>query len=322
MRLGKLSNEQLEALVLSKFKKTRPESLGAPQIGEDCAALDFQGDLIELSTDPITSARINTIGALTVHVSCNDAAAAGADPVALMVTLLAPPSATEAEIGRIADDLAAAAKSAGVDIVGGHTEVTDAVTRYVTNTTVIARIARDRILPGPSAGDEIVMTKWAGLEGSAIIASDYPERLSALASETIRRACDFSSLLSVVPEGRIAAKNGATAMHDVTEGGVFGAAWELAYCHGLGVVLDHTKVPVKPETTEICNLLSLDVHRLISSGSMLIACPDGKAMCAALAQAGIPAAVIGQLVDSGMHLADGREISPPEADELYRLFQG
>ena len=271
MRLGKLSNEQLEALVLSKFKKTRPESLGAPQIGEDCAALDFQGDLIELSTDPITSARINTIGALTVHVSCNDAAAAGADPVALMVTLLAPPSATEAEIGRIADDLAAAAKNAGVDIVGGHTEVTDAVTRYVTNTTVIARIARDRILPGPSAGDEIVMTKWAGLEGSAIIASDYPE---------------------------------------------------LAYCHGLGVVLDHTKVPVKPETTEICNLLSLDVHRLISSGSMLLACPDGKAMCAALAQAGIPAAVIGQLVDSGMHLADGREISPPEADELYRLFQG
>ena len=322
MRLGKLSNEQLEALVLSKFKKTRPESLGAPQIGEDCAALDFQGDLIELSTDPITSARINTIGALTVHVSCNDAAAAGADPVALMVTLLAPPSATEAEIGRIADDLAAAAKSAGVDIVGGHTEVTDAVTRYVTNTTVIARIARDRILPGPSAGDEIVMTKWAGLEGSAIIASDYPERLSALAPGTIRRACDFSSLLSVVPEGRIAAKNGATAMHDVTEGGVFGAVWELCERLSAGVELDLKKIPICQETVEICEYFDVNPYQLKGDGALLFLCHNSAAVIKALKEAGISAAVIGRITDSNdrvlINEEETRFLEPNRVDEYEK----
>ena len=320
MRLGKLDNDRLEALVLSKFRKTRPESLGAPQIGVDCATLDMGGDLIELSTDPITSAKLTHLGRLSVHVSCNDAAASGAEPVGLLVTLLAPPYATEKDIGQIADDLAAAARDANVDILGGHTEVTDAVTRFVTNTTVIARIDRTRTLPGPSAGDALVMTKWAALEASTIIAGDYPERISSLGKGVLDAALSFSGLLSVVAEGRIAMDNGATAMHDVTEGGVLGAAWEMAYVSGLGVVVDTEKIPVKPETKAICDLLGLDVHRLISSGSLLIACRDGEKMCSALAEKGVPATVIGFLTDSGMHLPDGTKIEPPAADEIYKLF--
>ncbi len=320
MRLGKLDNDRLEELVLRKFYKTRPESLAAPQIGLDCATLDMGGDFITLSTDPITSAKLANIGALTVHVSCNDAAASGAEPVGLLVTLLAPPTATEDEIARVADDLAAAAASAGVDILGGHTEVTDAVTRYVTCATVIARLRPDRALPGMRVGDEIVMTKWAALEGSVIIASDFADRLSLLPASVLEGARSFSDLLSVVPEGRIAAEHGATAMHDVTEGGVLGAAWEMAYVERLGVLIDPFKIPVKPETQAICDLLGLDVHRLISSGCMLIACKDGEEMCRALEKAGIHTTVIGRAIESGMRMPDGRKIEPPAADEIYRLF--
>ncbi len=173
MRLGKLDNDELERLVLKKFQKTRSESLQAPQVGEDCAWLDLGGDLAVFSCDPITSASIAHLGRLSVHVNCNDAAAAGAEPVGLLVTLLAPPSITREQIGRIADDLAAAARDAGVDIVGGHTEVTDAVTRPVTNTAVVARCPRARRMRGLQAGDDVVMTKWAGLEGTAIIVEDF-----------------------------------------------------------------------------------------------------------------------------------------------------
>lgn len=320
MRLGKLDNDRLEALVLKKFRKRRPESLGAPQVGVDCATLDMGGDLIELSTDPITSAQLTHLGRLSVHVSCNDAAASGAEPVGLLVTLLAPPYATESDIGRVADDLAAAALDANVDILGGHTEVTDAVTRFVTNTTVIARIDKEHTLPGPSVGDDIVMTKWAALEASTIIAGDYPERIASLGGAVIKTALSFSELLSVVPEGKIAMANGATAMHDVTEGGVLGAAWEMAYAAGLGVVIDTDKVPVKPETAAICRLLGLDVHRLISSGSLLIACRDGEKMCKALEEGGVFATVIGRMTCSGMELPDGTKIEPPAADEIYKLF--
>lgn len=315
MRLGKLDNDVLEALVLQKFIKRRPESLAAPQIGLDCATLDLAGDLAVLSCDPITSAGIAHLGRLTVNVCCNDAAAAGAEPVGMLVTLLAPPFATEAEIARIADDLADAARRANVDILGGHTEVTDAVTRYTTCSSVIARMSRDRILCGMQAGDAIVMTKWAGLEGTAIIVADYAQRLDVVPAIPL----DLDDALSVVPEGRIAMLHGAHAMHDVTEGGVLGALWEMASLYGCGVQLDSGAIPVLDATRDICAQLSLNPLRLIGSGSMLIACPDGKALVNALLAAGIHATLIGHAEGDALLDQNGDAIAPPGADEIYHL---
>lgn len=320
MRLGKLDNDELEQLVLKKFHRVRKESLAAPEIGVDCAALDLGGDIAVLSCDPITSASISQLGRLSVHVSCNDAAAAGAEPIGLLVTLLAPPSATKQDIGRVADDLAAAARDAGVDVLGGHTEVTDAVTRMVTNTTVLARIPHNRMLSGMKDGNDIVMTKWAGLEGSAIIAEDFPHVFQSLTDDIRETARGFVRYLSVVPEGLYAASHGATAMHDVTEGGILGAAWEMSRAAGIGMEINVDKIAVLPETMAICNAAKLDPYRLISSGCMLIACNDGSALVEGLRQIDIPATLIGKAGGNALRYSDGTIIAPPGADELYRLF--
>ncbi len=320
MKLGKLDNDTLERLILDRFTKTRPESFGAPRIGMDCAMLDFQGDLIVTSTDPITSADAKHIGALSVHVNCNDAAAGGAEPVALLVTLLLPPSETEETVALIANDLQNAAALAGVDIIGGHTEVTDAVTRVVTCTTVLARTPRAKMLTGVMPGDAIVMTKWAGLEGTMLIASDRQELLSSIPAETVERAKTLSEYLSVVPESRIAMKHGAHAMHDVTEGGVLGAVWELAAQTHCGAVVDRDAIPVLPETIAISKAVGVDPYRLMASGSLLIACENGEETVAALCEAGIPAAIIGRITERDFRFADGSPLDPPGPDELYRLF--
>ena len=320
MKLGKLDNETLDRLILRKFKQTRTESFGVPRIGMDCALLDFENDLIVTSCDPITSADWTHIGSLSVHVNCNDAAAGGADPVGLLVTLLLPQNVTEDMIDRIADDLQSAAEQAGVDILGGHTEVTDAVTRVVTNTTVLARVNKDSALIGAQVGDSIVMTKWAGLEGTMLIASERAEVLKGLDQKVIESAKKLDRYLSVVPESRIAMHNGVHAMHDVTEGGVLGAVWELAAQSGKGAVIDRYLIPVLPETILITEKAKIDPYRLIASGSMLISCSDGDAMCRALHEAGIHAAVIGTISERGCVFTDGSEIGAPGADELYRLF--
>ena len=319
MRLGKLDNPELERLVLKKYSHTRAESLYAPGVGQDCATLDFGNDLIVLSCDPITSAGLPHLGRLTVHVCCNDAAAAGAEPVGLLVTLLMPPTLNQDDIARIADDLAEAARAANVDIIGGHTEVSDAVTRAVTIATVVARMPRGRTLTGLQPGDALVMTKWAGLEGTTILAEDYADRLAALPKETLERARELTKYLSVVPESRVAMQMGATDMHDITEGGVLGAAWELSYVGGVGVQLDLSRIPVLPETRAICQALSLDPLRLISSGSMLISCKNGEALVAALTKAGIPAAVIGKATGDAVTDQSGAPVDPPGSDEIYRL---
>ena len=320
MRIGKLDNDALNELILKKFKHIRPEVVCFPRVGVDCAAVDMGGRLAVLSTDPITSATGN-LGTLTVHVSCNDAAAAGAEPVGLLVTLLIPPSATEEEVARVADELSIAAEAANVEIIGGHTEVTEAVNRLVTCATVLAKAGpRGVIEPGGmQEGDDIVLTKWAGLEGTAVIAEDYPERLGSLSVQELADARGFIRMVSVVKEGLYAASHGATAMHDVTEGGVLGAAWEMAEASGKGITINRDAIPVHPVTREICACVGVDPLRLLSSGAMLIACADGEAMVKGLLAQGVNASVIGKATGQAARFADGALILPPEADELYKL---
>lgn len=320
LRLGKLDNDDLDRLVLQKFRRVRPESLSSPTIGQDCAVVDIGSDLLVLSCDPITSASVAHLGRLTVHVSCNDAAAAGAEPVGLLVTLLMPPSGTMEQIAQIADDLSAAAQLANVDILGGHTEVTDAVTRAVTSATVVARQSRNRTMRGMQPGDEIVMTKYAAVEGTTILAEDFADRLSFVSAELLKSARTLTGSLSIVAESKIAMEHGATAMHDVTEGGVLGASWELGFANGCAVEIDSTKIPVREETRALCEALSLDPLRLIGSGSLLIACPDGNALCNALIESGIPAAVIGHAIEGTTSYADGEPLGEPHADELYKMY--
>ena len=320
MRFGKLDSCELESLILSKFRSVRPESLTAPRVGEDCAALDFDGDLIVMSMDPITSAGDKSLGLLSVHVNCNDAICMGAEPVGLLVTLLLPPDYPTENIGLIADDLSAAAQAAHVDILGGHTELTDAVTRPITCISVVARMPKDRKLAGLQIGDDLVMTKTAGLEGTAILATEHADRLYALPPALLQEAAAYLSLLSVVPEGKIALSRGALAMHGVTEGGILGAAWEICYAAGLGLALDADAIPVTEATQMIAAVAGVDPLRLLGSGSLLIGCADGPAMVQALQKAGIPAAVIGRVTEGGFVTPDGAAIDPPREDALYDAF--
>ena len=320
LRLGKLDNDDLDRLVLKKFRRVRPESLSSPTIGQDCAVVDLDGDLLVLSCDPITSASVAHLGRLTVHVSCNDAAAAGAEPVGLLVTLLMPPTGTMEQIAQIADDLSAAAQLANVDILGGHTEVTDAVTRAVTSATVIARQSRNQVLRGMRPGDDIVMTKYAALEGTTILAEDFPDRVSTVSVKQIQAARKLTGQLSIVPESRIAMQFGAVAMHDVTEGGVLGASWELGFANVCSVEIETDKIPVREDTLALCRALSLDPLRLIGSGSLLIACADGAALVQALSRHDIPAAVIGRAIAGDKSYVDQTLLEEPHADELYKLY--
>ena len=317
MRIGKLDNDDLNRLILHKFTHLRPEALTVPAIGEDCAVLDMGDDYIVLSADPITSAGIRQLGSLTVHVNCNDAVSSGAVPVGLLVTLLVPPSITEAEIDQIADDLASAARAAGVDILGGHTEVTDCVTRPVTSACVVARRARKAMFTDAAPGQTVIMTKYAALEGSAILAEDALQNGLPLEEVVIKTCLSLKDSLSVVAEGTVALSHDVAAMHDVTEGGVLGAAWELAYRTGLGIRVDTRAIPVLYATKEICAAYRVDPLRLIGSGSLLIACSDPQPLIFALKQAGIPAAAIGQLTASGYVDEAGRDLPPPGSDELY-----
>lgn len=328
MKTGKLSSEGLQEIIIDQIKPINDDVLIRPGIGEDCTAIDFGDHACVLSTDPITAAA-SEIGKLAVHINCNDIASAGVKPMALMLTILVPPSTTEEELAFIMKQASEEARLIGVDIIGGHTEITTAVNRPLISATAIGKQLKTKLVQtrGAKSGDKLILTKNTGLEGTGILAHDKEEELkTVLTPEELERAKAMLNNISVIPEGTLASEVGVTAMHDVTEGGVLGAAWEMCDASCLGCIIDRDLLPIEPVTEKICTYFDIDPLKLISSGCMLMTADDARVeiLLEKFGKEGIPASVIGQMTDNRDVLlkADGHveSVQAPEADELYKVI--
>jgi len=328
---GKLPNALL-AGYLRGLAAADPSVLVPAGIGEDVTALDIGGaDTLVAHADPITLSS-REIAASAVLVNANDIAASGGVPRWLLTTVLLPAGTSASEALALLADLGEAAARSGVALVGGHTEVSDAVTRPVVSATMLGTLRRadlrDKraVLPG----DQVILTKALAVEGTALLAEELGERLRALGmSARELDACHaLLSRLSVVPEARLASGfAGVRAMHDVTEGGLATALRELAVACEHGIVVYHERVPVLPETRRLCELLGIDPLGLIASGSLLVCCrPDeSEALLRTLDDEGIAATVIGEVSERGAGvtaLERGRPAPWPEfaADEAARML--
>ncbi len=333
MEVGKLKNEVLGEIVLSELKEVRNDILIRPGVGEDCAAIAF-GDLAcVLTTDPITGSGSN-LGRLAVHVCLNDIASSGAEPVGLMLTLLCPEHTTRAEIQGILREANETANAMGIEIVGGHTEITTAVNRTIVSATAIGKTSIKTLVKtsGAKPGDLIYITKQAATEGTAIIAHDKESDLAGyLTLEESAFAKSMIDAISVVQEGTIAARAGASAMHDATEGGILGAIHEVCEASGKGCRINYDAVYIHPVTQKICNFYKINPLKLISSGSMIICISSEAAlnMERELKAANISYACIGTITESSDKIicfetsetgGQCEMIESPEADELYKVI--
>ena len=326
MKIGKLDSDLLHDIVFKHLHTKRDEVLVRPSIGEDCAVVNYGDYNCILSTDPITGAA-NEIGRLAVHINCNDIASNGVAPLGIMLTILAPEGTTVEEIDTIMEQAAKEANALNVEILGGHTEITSAVNRIVISATAIGKQPASKLIKtsGAQVGDAIIMTKTAGLEGTGIIAFDKQEELEkVLNMDEMNIAKDMLTQISVVPEGIIGGKHPVTSMHDVTEGGVLGAVWEVCKASNAGCEIDYKKVPISPVTHKLCDHYNIDPLKLISSGCMLITIneEDSILLSKAFEEANILFATIGKITSNGMVLIKNQEqimIQPPESDELYKV---
>ncbi|MBV9580579.1 MAG: AIR synthase, partial [Chloroflexi bacterium] len=252
-------------------------------------------------------------------------------PVGVLATLLFPAGIDAEQIGELMAEIDATARQLNVEVLGGHTEIAPGVSAPLVVMSGVGKARADRVLTagGGRPGDVLVLTRAAGLEGTQVLASDLGGVLlsQGVPASVLEQARGYADELSVVPEARLAVELGATAMHDPTEGGVLGAAWEMAEAAGCGLRVSARAIPVREPTRAISAALGADPLRLIASGALLIACKDGPSMVAGLGARGVAAAEIGTLVplEGGRVLvrADGREetIESVSRDELYRILE-
>jgi hydrogenase expression/formation protein HypE len=330
LRTGKLPPELLRRLLKFKGAPDRRVLVG-PSVGEDAAVVKLGNSTLVLKTDPVTYAS-DMIGWYAVHVNANDIATRGAKPAWFQAVILLPEGSEESLAEDIFKQISSAAKSLGVAVTGGHTEVTPGIDHPIVVGDMHGVLAGRKpvMTAGARVGDAIVLTKAAGIEGTAAIAREKrAELLRVFHKDFVDRAADYlrEPGLSVVREAEVALKHRVSAMHDPTEGGVRMGVYELAVASGKSVELLESFVPVRMETKRICAKYDLDPLGLLGSGALLATfkLDDAEKYVMALRRDGISAAVIGRVIpgrSKSRAVREGRSmpLSFSERDEILKVL--
>jgi hydrogenase maturation factor len=299
-------------------------------IGEDAALVSLGDKVLVFTTDPVTGTA-SELGSLSIHINANDIACRGAKPRWFLCSLLLPKGFNAYDIEKIMKQVDKAARELNVSVVGGHTEITPGLKRPILVGCMIGVVPKGRCVTshGARPDDDIIMTKTAGIEGTALLAMDFTHKLR-LGANLIARARAMRHSISVVRDAILAVEVGRIhAMHDPTEGGLLQGIWEIAEASKIGFVVYESKIAIREETKRICKSLHVNPLRLMSSGCLLIAADKRKSglIVNRLRQHGIQAGIIGVFTN----LKHGRklirtngsplEIGPSERDELYRVIE-
>lgn len=325
---GKIPVDILKEVVFKNLGSERKEVIVGPSAGVDGAILDLGDKSLIVSMDPITGA-VERIGWLAVNVNANDVATFGVEPAFLFSCMMLPENAESTLVETISVQMNAAAKELGIAIVGGHCESTPGLSNPIVVGCILGLTEKGCYVTaaGAKPGDKLILTKSAGIEGTAILATDRAKALKKIMTNTMLQAAkDFYSQISVVKDALTASKTGGVhAMHDPTEGGVAGGIHEMADASNLGVKVMEEAITVQPETASICNHFQIDPLQLIGSGALVISAEAKSAdgIVRNLQNEAVPASVIGEFTEKTEHRVlirkDGetKALPRPLSDHLW-----
>jgi hydrogenase expression/formation protein HypE len=339
--LGKIGGALLTETILGRLGAADPEVLAGPRAGVDIGVLRVApGVVMAVTTDPVfvlPSLGWEQAAWFAVHILASDAATSGLPLRAMSVDLNLPAELPDHALATLWQAYAGACEKLGIAVVSGHTgRYAGCAWPMVGGATCLALGPEDSYITPTMArpGDRVVVTKGAAIEATALLAMSFPDRLrSQVGTDTLAAAQRLVRSMTVVPEARAAAAYGVrdagvTAMHDATEGGVLGGLYEVAEASGVGLRINQSAIPIRPEVAAVCAAAGIDPYFAISEGTLVatVRPQHAEGLLAALAKANITAADVGEVLTAGaartMLDADGREVplTPPRLDPYWEAF--
>lgn len=308
-------------------KQEQKEKVTKAGVGCDAGMFQVQGTPVAAAC-AVVSGDEKQAPSLAVFRACNSLAAACAVPEFVTVQLVLPETYEEAELKQMMAEVLAACSITKTTLVQGHTQFSSDVQTPVISVTAMGS-AEEKADTEPESGKrvkpghELVMTKYAGLAGTALLTTGHREELhTRYTNALLDKAEKLYEQVSVQKEAELLAGLGVTSMHDVAEGGVFGAVWEIAERENAGLTLDLKKIPIKQETVEVCEFFDINPYQLRGDGALLFFTDESARVIAELKEAGIPAAVIGHVTDTNDRILKNEDevrfLEPNRVDEYEK----
>lgn len=317
----------------------RAEVSTGPQYGVDVSIINLPNGMdMALTSDPLSL--IPGIGLqesawLSVHLMANDMATTGVAPMYAQLVLNLPEQTTGAQFEEYWKYIHAFCKDIHVAITGGHTGKAEGQQSTMAGGgTMIAIAPTNSFLLSRHAqpGDIIIVTGEAALLATAVLALSFPQTVkNKCGVENYQAAGELFYKTSVLEVGLTAVDSGhdrqVTAMHDVTEGGVLGAIYELATAVDCGAVIDINQLPVGETQQAICDLFHINPLFCVGAGSMIITAQPNtyQQVLQRLQAKGIRATVVGSITEKEKGIVirqDGRhtKLLHPGADPYWAAF--
>ena len=309
--MGKIGENMLKRSVLKQIQTKREEVVTGAGVGTDCSFFVCEEGMGSLAA--INSFEIKDQQDVSwAIISCiNNVAAAGGEPVGIQVAFLWQKDVTKQLIKEYMAKAAEACQCMNVQLMGGDNKITSSTSSVFLTVSVIGKkeVKLHKGFNQYKGNEDIVITKWIGLMGTAVMAKReeavLKKRLPAYMVEDAKKFCEY---LSVLPESRIGMKCKVKGMHDVSRKGVFAALWELAEGDARGLRVELKSIPIRQETVEICEILEVNPYELYGAGSLLMVTENGNNLVYELKKAGIQASVIGKLTeDKAKIIVNGEE---------------
>lgn len=335
---GKIEPKLFDESIQGKYGFDRKAVLVGPQFGVDVSIIELQeGMAMAIASDPLSyipSIGIQESAWLSVHLIANDIATTGHAPMYGQFVLNLPSTMSPQDFREYWEYIHKYCAEIGVSITGGHTGFYSGNQSTITGGgTMITVAPRLSILTSTSAGpgDVILVTKTCALSSTAILAMSFPETVITKAGmETYQRACESFYNTSSLRDGLVARANenhGVTAMHDVTEGGVLGAIYEMITAAGQGARIYNDQLPVNEIQQAISKIFDLDPRMIIGAGSMIITvkAQNAENVITRLTSENIPCVAVGEVCprERGIKIIENeheRVLSYSNRDPYWKAF--
>ena len=323
--LGKLPSTLLESIIYPKLGFTRPEVIVGPKSGVDvCVIKIATNQVLVAKTDPISL--IPKLGPddsawMSVNLLANDLSTSGLKPQYMMVDLNLPPKIPNAVLRKYWSSFSGECSRLGIAIAGGHTGKFEGCDYTIVGAATIFSTGSSRLCvtsKGAQVGDKVILTRGAAISATGILAKLFPATIEKkLGSDILQKAARNFASISASPDAIAAAgtgigTSGVTAMHDVTEGGVLSALFEVAKASNVGMAIAKDQILISEENRAVCTLFKIDPLISLGEGALVITCSPRTAtrVLTALRHRSTPANIVGEIVESssGVRLVGGNKV--------------
>lgn len=329
MKIGNVSQTVLQRSILKQLHTRREEAVFDPSVEEMCAAIHTKPEEQTVISNVSLFGDEKDLAVFAMAHVLNDLWTRGAEPIGVNLSILLPPHAYESRLKAMIEYAERTANEQNVQILNAKAEVSPVISKSIVTVVGVGAVKKGELLQSSMAraGQDVVLTKWIGLEGMLRIVREKEEELAKrFVPAFLNQIKEQQVHLMAGKELAIAKDFGVSAMHQITEGGILAALWNLTEASGTGIEVDLKKIAVKQETIEVCEYFHLNPYQMTSTGSVLLAADDGEGLTALLEREGIKASVIGKLTGGNdkviLNDSEKRFIDRPAQDELLKIYEG